>query len=171
MSDSISVSSPKITQKKASQPRRRTISRAGAVQALFQYEQSGDSIDQIILQFHQHRGGKYLEQFEEGQVPEADMKLLAQIARMAVLNQENIDQKLQALLPKEWPLRQIDSVLRAILRAAVAELDAGLPIAVVVNEYMDVTHAFLGEQAARLANGVLEAAAKYGNNHDAEKSG
>ncbi|QCE34043.1 transcription antitermination factor NusB [Acetobacteraceae bacterium] len=159
MSDSVSVSNDKTNKKTRNQFRRRTIARAGAVQALFQYEQSGDSVDQILLQFHQHRGGGHLDQFEEGKVPQADMLLLGQIFRKAALNQEKIDEELSEILPKEWSLRQIDSVLRAILRAALAELSDGLPAAITINEYMDVTHAFLSVEAARLANGVLETAA------------
>ncbi|QCE32292.1 transcription antitermination factor NusB [Acetobacteraceae bacterium] len=160
MSDSISVSHHKANKKRTGQPRQRTIARAGAVQALFQYEQSGDSVDLIILQFNQHRGGGHLEQFEEGRVPEADMLLLGKIVRKAALNQEKIDAELSEILPKQWPLKQIDSVLRAILRAALAELNDGLPTAVTINEYMDVTHAFLSDETARMLNGILETAAK-----------
>jgi N utilization substance protein B len=48
-------------------------------------------------------------------------------------------------------------VLRALLRAAVAELSMadGPPAKVVINEYLDIAHGFLSEEAGKLANGVL----------------
>ena len=52
-------------------------------------------------------------------------------------------------------------MLRALLRAAAAELLAGAepPARVVINEYLDVARGFLDEETSRFANGVLDAMA------------
>jgi len=144
--------------------RPRTAARVGAVQALFQAEQSGDSCETVIDQFVRHRLGELpgTGGFEDGRVPDAHVKLFARIVRMAVEKQNELDRLLAEALPAEWPLARLDPVLRALLRAAGAELFMrdGPPVAVVINEYLDVAHGFfIGEEPA-MANGVLQTLAR-----------
>jgi N utilization substance protein B len=129
------------------------------VQALFQSEQTGESAEVVIAQFVQHRlGGPG---YEEGGVPEADVPLFAGIVRSAAQRGDALDQAVMAHLAANWPLQRLDPVLRAVLRASAAELTdpEGPPARVVINEYLDVIRGFLDEQAARFANGVMDALA------------
>ena len=145
-------------------PRARTASRVAAVQALFQSEQAHESAEAVIDQFVRHRLGELpgTGGFEEGRVPRAEVPLFARIVRAAVAQQDTIDRMLEESLPPEWPLNRIDPVLRALMRAASAELalSDGPPARVVINEYLDVAHGFFSGEGPRLANGVLDRLAR-----------
>ncbi len=145
--------------------RTRTASRVAAVQALFQSEQAGDNAETVIDQFVRHRlgeipaeEGREARGFEDGRVPDAEAPLFAKVVRGAILQQSEIDAMLSDSLPAEWPLNRIDPVLRALLRAAVAELRMSNepPAKVVINEYMDVAKGFFTGPEPGIANAVLD---------------
>ena len=143
--------------------RPRTAARVGAVQALFQAEQGGENPETVIDQFVRHRLGELpgTGGYEDGRVPDAHVKLFGRIVREAVGAQDRIDGLLAGALPDEWPLARLDPVLRALLRAAGAELVMrdGPPVAVVINEYMDVAHGFFHGDEPKMANGLMDALA------------
>jgi N utilization substance protein B len=140
--------------------RTRTASRVAAVQALFQAEQAGDSPETVIDQFVRHRLGNPEGQdgFEDGRVPDAEVKLFQRVVREATKRQDVIDPLLADSLPPDWLLARIDPVLRALLRAAIAELsmDGGVPAKVVINEYLDVAQGFFTGPEPGIANAVLD---------------
>jgi N utilization substance protein B len=144
--------------------RPRTGARVAAVQALFQSEQAGESPEAVIDQFVRHRLGpnEAEESFGEGRVPEADVRLFAKLVRAAASNIEPIDAALAEVLAQDWPLEKLDPVLRALLRAAGAELmqKHDPPMRVVINEYLDIAHGFFAGDEPKFANGVLEALAR-----------
>ncbi len=144
--------------------RPRTAARVGAVQALFQAEQSEENPETVIDQFIRHRLGELpgTGGFEEGRLPDAHVKLFGRIVRMAVEKQGELDQLISDSLPEEWPLNRLDPVLRALLRAGGAELYMrdGPPVPVVINEYLDVAHGFFIGDEPRMANGILETLAR-----------
>jgi len=147
-------------------PRRRphTASRVAAVQALFQAEQGPENPETVIDQFVRHRLGElpHAGGFEDGRVPDARVPLFARIVRAAVHQQDTIDRMLAETLPQDWPLVRIDPVLRALLRAASAELAMadGPPARAVINEYVDVARGFFERAEPALANGVLDRIAR-----------
>ena len=57
---------------------------------------------------------------------------------------------------------RIDSILRAILRSGVFELleRTDVPAKVVINEYIQVGHAFFAQDEPRVVNGVLDKLAR-----------
>ncbi|MNL58886.1 hypothetical protein D3C87_1825630 [compost metagenome] len=59
-------------------------------------------------------------------------------------------------------LSRIDSTVRAILRAGTFELleRKDVPVAVIVTEYVEIAHAFFGEEEPKLVNAVLDRIAK-----------
>ena len=144
--------------------RPRTGSRVAAVQALYQSEQSGEPAEAVIDQFIRHRLGVLPGQdgFEDGLVPEADVRLFAAIVRKAAANGETLDTVISGHLDADWPLARLDPVLRALLRAGGAELWGGAepPARVVINEYLDIAHGFFSGEEPRFANGVLDAMAR-----------
>jgi N utilization substance protein B len=144
--------------------RPRTGARVAAVQALFQSEQAGENPETVIEQFVRHRIGpnEADEGFGEGRVPEADVKLFARLVRNTARDIEKIDAALAEVLAKDWPLEKLDPVLRALLRAAGAELAVPHepPMRVVINEYLDIAHGFFAGDEPKFANGVLEALAR-----------
>jgi len=154
------------TRKPAQKPRGRprTGARVAAVQALYQSEHTGEAAEAVIDQFIRHRIGNLpgLGGFEEGRVPEADIPLFAAIVRKAAQNGETVDSLVAGHLDPDWPLPRLDPVLRALLRAACAELWGGKepPARVVINEYLDIAHGFFSGEEPRFANGVLDAMAR-----------
>jgi N utilization substance protein B len=147
---------------KAARPR--TQSRVAAVQALFQSEHTGDTVETIVDQFIRHRLGNLpgLDGYEDGRVPDADVKLFSRIVRTAVQQQDQLDKLIADALPAEWPFMRLDPVLRALLRAAGAEFGMahGPPARVVINEYLDIAHGFFTGEEPRMANGLLDSLAR-----------
>lgn len=148
--------------------RPRTAARLAAVQALYQAEHGSISPETVLDEFVRHRvGGQEgaplaAGPLDEGAAPGADVPLLARIVRGYAVNAEALDGVVSASLAEDWPLARLDPVLRALLRAAAAELfDAkGPPARAVINEYMDVAHGFFGGEEPRFANGVLDRIAR-----------
>jgi N utilization substance protein B len=144
--------------------RTRTASRVAAVQALFQAEQAGDNPETVIDQFVKHRLGDLAGQdgFEDGRIPDAEVPLFARVVREAVRRQDAIDPLLSDALPDDWPLARLDPVLRAVIRAGVAELTMtdGPPAKVVINEYLDIARGFFAGPEPGLVNAVLDKVAR-----------
>jgi N utilization substance protein B len=142
---------------------------------LFQIEQSEENPETVIDQFVRYRLGELpgTGGFEEGRVPDAHVKLFGRIVRMAVEKQDELDRMLADSLPAEWPLGRLDPVLRALLRAGGAELFMrdGPPVAVVINEYLDVAHGFFIGDEPRMANGILETLARVLRPKEAKSGG
>ena len=148
----------------AAKGRPRTASRVAAVQALFQSEQGGEAVETVVDQFVRHRLGELpgTGGFDEGRAPDADVALFGRIVRTAVQQQDRLDGLVAGALPAEWPFTRLDPVLRALLRAAGAELTMadGPPARVVINEYLDVAHGFFTGDEPRMANGLLDRLAR-----------
>ncbi len=148
----------------AGKTRPRTASRAAAVQALFQSEQTGENAEAVVDQFVRHRLGELpgTDGYEDGRVPDADVPLFARIVRAAVLQQSETDRLVSEALPAGWPFARLDPVLRALMRAAGAELSSkeGPPARVVINEYLDIAHGFFSGEEPRMANGLLDSLAR-----------
>ena len=144
----------------ANRARPRTAARVGAVQALFQSEQGADNPESVIDQFVRHRLGELpgTGGYEEGRVPDADVRLFARIVRTAVEQQDRLDSLIAEALPADWPMGRLDPVLRALLRAASGELTMadGPPGRVVINEYLDVAGGFFSGDEPRMVNGLLD---------------
>lgn len=135
-----------------------------AVQALFQSEQAGENPETVIDQFVRHRLGAEPggDSYEDGRIPGAEVPLFASIVRGAVLRQDKIDAMIVETLPADWPLGRIDPVLRALLRAAAAELtsESRAPPKVVINEYLDIASGFFSGPEPGLVNAVLDRLAR-----------
>ncbi|GBQ96804.1 N utilization substance protein B [Gluconacetobacter liquefaciens] len=147
--------------------RSRTASRVAVVQALFQIEQGGDTPEAVIQQFLRHRlmvtpASDQGAEYEDGRVPEADIRLFEQVARSAVARREQIDALIVDVLPASWPVGRLDPVLRALLRAAGGELAVvgGVPTRVIINEYLDIAHGFFSGDEPKMVNGVLDTMAR-----------
>jgi N utilization substance protein B len=151
-----------MTDDKPLRPRRRTdgrsrsASRLGVVQALYQMELSDQDSESALAEFVEHRLGQEL---EGEQYPEADNKYFSQILRGVVAQQAEIDGVLAKATGANWAFDRIDTIMRAILRAAVYELiaHAGVPAKVVVNEYLTVASAFYedGSEETGYIGGIL----------------
>ena len=133
----------------------RSAARLYAVQALFQMEQSGQTVDAIRDEFMDHRFGAV---YDGDALAEGDPDHFARVMEDAVNYQASIDQATDRALVAKWPIARSDPTLRALFRAAGAELrDTGTPPRVVITEYVDVARAFFPDgQEPKFVNAVLD---------------
>ncbi|MEM1063973.1 MAG: transcription antitermination factor NusB [Pseudomonadota bacterium] len=133
----------------------RSAARLYAVQALFQMEAAGQSADAVIREFEDHRFGAT---YEDGEMAEGDVDHFRGLVGDAVNHQARIDQMTDRALVEKWPIARIDPTLRALFRAAGAELAEGAaPPRVVISEFVDVAKAFFPEgREPKFVNAVLD---------------
>ena len=129
----------------------RSAARLAAVQAIYQMELTGADAEVVTDEFIEHR-------FVRGIENAPDEAFFGEIVRGVPHHQAEIDKSLASCLSKDWKLQRIDSTLRAILRAATYELIAqkDVPAKVVIDEYLDVAHAFSNADEASFVNAVLD---------------
>ena len=134
---------------------KKTAARLYATQALFQMEVSHSSVHEIILEFEMHRIGAKI---DENTYNQADITMFREILHKAVEAQSKIDQLTDFSLKDTWPLKRIDPTLRALFRAAVAEILINkTPTKAVINEFIEIAKAFFpGGREPKLVNGVLD---------------
>lgn len=133
----------------------KSAARLYAVQALFQLEASGQSIDRVSQEFTNYRFGA---EQEGEELIDGDVDFFRQILEDAVTYQAAIDQLTDRALVAKWPIARIDPTLRALFRAAGAELEDGsTPPRVVITEYVDVAKAFFDDgKEPKFVNAVLD---------------
>ena len=141
--------------KAANRKQMKSASRLYAVQALFQMESSGQTVEAVTGEFETHRFGAV---YDEDEMAEGDVELFRAIVNHAVNLQARIDQMTDRALVAKWPIARIDPVLRALFRAAGAELiEIPTPPRVAITEYVDVAKAFFPEgKEAKFVNAVLD---------------
>lgn len=142
---------------------RRRAARFGAIQALYQAELTGRQIEAVILEFERHRLADLLEPLEgNGPRPEVDRQWFARLTRGAFRQACELDPMIAATLAEGWSLQRAGYLLRAFLRAGAYELASKpeVPVSVVINEYVELAHAFLSRDEARFINAVLDRLAR-----------
>jgi N utilization substance protein B len=134
----------------------RTTGRLVAVQALFQIEQTKESASAVVLEFMTHR-------LKEGEtrVSKSTTSFFTKLVEGTWKTHEKSDEMIRATLKPGWTLERIEPVTRAILRAALYEvLESQTPAAVIMDEYLTITHRFFDEKEVAFVNGVLNAIAR-----------
>ncbi|NCO21567.1 MAG: transcription antitermination factor NusB [Rhodobacterales bacterium] len=143
----------------------KSASRLYAVQALFQMEHSGQTIERVRIEFEDHRFGAI---YDGDEMIEGDVDHFRRLLDDAVNHQAKIDQLTDRALVAKWPIARIDPTLRALFRAAGAELTAGdAPPKVIITEYVDVAKAFFPDgREPKFVNGVLDHMAREARPQD-----
>jgi transcription antitermination protein NusB len=138
---------------------RRGAARLAAVQALYQMDIAGTPVNDILAQFERHWLGQ---EVEGSQYLPAEAAYFRQIVEGVVEAQRRLDPMIDRALAGGWPLKRVETVLRAVLRAGAYELDGrrDVPARVVVSEYVDVANAFLDGDETGMVNAVLDALAR-----------
>ena len=134
---------------------KKSASRLYAVQALFQMEVSQSSVAEITEEFEMHRIGAKI---GDHVYNNADIKMFRDILLRAVKDQSIIDKLTNNSLKNTWPLNRIDPTLRALFRAAIAEILLNkTPIKATINEFIEIAKAFFPDgKEAKLVNAVLD---------------
>lgn len=147
----------------------RGAARLAAVQALYQMDIGGAGVLEIVAEYEAHRLGS---EIDGEQYRPADAAWFRAVVSGVVENQRTLDPVIRANLTEDWPLSRLDATLRAILRAGAWELSAkkDVPVAVIVNEYVDVARAFFEDDEPKIVNAVLDRLGrKYRNEPKPEK--
>ncbi len=140
-------------------PKKRSVSRLAAVQALYQVFFRGETPALVIRQFIENNI------LEENFIPISntlDVSLFSQLVLGVSEKQMMLDGILRQNLSPEWPFERIDPIIIAILRCGLFEILTfiEIPIPVIISEYIDVGHAFFGEKEAHFINGFLDRLAR-----------
>jgi N utilization substance protein B len=137
----------------------RSAARLAAVQALYQMDVAGKGLVDALAEFEAHWIGREVEGVE---FQPAENAFFRDLLAGVVEHQRPIDQRVDATLAAGWPLKRVEAVLRAILRAGAYELmfRKDVPVRVAITEYVDVTHGFYGEDEPGLVNAVLDTVAR-----------
>lgn len=150
---------PARDDKDARKANKRGAARLAAVQALYQMDLAGTGLNEILVEFESHWIGR---EVEGAQYLPAEAAFFRDIVSGVVHEQRELDPLIDEALSKGWPLKRIETVLRAALRAGAYELihRTDVPARVVVAEYADVVAAFVERDETGMVNAVLDQLAR-----------
>ncbi|HEB95461.1 MAG TPA: transcription antitermination factor NusB [Sedimenticola thiotaurini] len=129
--------------------RRKSQARHHAVQAIYQWQMTGQDIGEIRDQF-----------LSEQEVGDFDVAYFERLLRGVPTHLGELDQALGPCLDRS--IESVDPVERAILRIGAFELlhQPDVPYRVVINEAVERAKVFGAEQGHRFVNGVLDRLAR-----------
>lgn len=138
---------------------KRAAARLAAVQALYEMEVSGKGLNETLAEFETFWIGH---EIEGEQYKPAEVALFRDVVAGVLAEQVPLDRLVDSTLTNGWPLRRVEAVVRAILRAGAYELRqrSDIPARVVIKEYVDVAGAFYERDESGLVNAVLDALAR-----------
>jgi transcription antitermination protein NusB len=139
--------------------RARSAARLAAVQALYQMDMEKIGLARLLDEFHSHRLG---EEIEDARIAKAEQSFFDDVVSGVDARRAEIDSLIAANLGEQWKLSRIDKTMLQILRAGTYELIARADVSTstVINEYLDVAHAFFDAKDAKFVNGLLDAVAR-----------
>jgi N utilization substance protein B len=160
---------PKQERKEDRKANRRGAARLAAVQALYQMDIAGTDLNEILAEFESLRlgnevdGDKYLP---------AEAAFFRDIVRGVVADQRKLDPAIDQALAKGWPLKRVEALLRAVLRAGCYEImnKPDIPARVIVSEYVDVANAFVDRDETGMVNAVLDMLARSSRGQEFDKA-
>ncbi|HET6564214.1 MAG TPA: transcription antitermination factor NusB [Xanthomonadales bacterium] len=123
--------------------------RRRALQALYQWQLTGQDAGVILLQFRQTQDFKGV-----------DLEYFEQLVRGVVNQREELDEKLQPFLDRS--ILVVDNIEKNVLRLGAWELlnEPQLQFRIIIDEAIDLAHRFGAEQGHAFVNGVLDKAAR-----------
>lgn len=135
------------------EPRRRA--RRRALQAIYQWQMTGQDAGDILRQFH-----------DAQDMSNVDAEHFETLLRGVSSRQPSIDEALQVFLDR--PIAQIDVMELVVLRIGAYELlhCPELPVRVVLDECVDLANRFGSEQGHSYVNAVLDKASHQWRPHE-----
>src|SRR4029453_5757545 len=110
---------------------------------------AGTGLNEILAEFERHWIGR---EVEGAQYLPAEAAFFPAGVPGGVGERASLGPLVDKVLSEGWPLKRIEAILRAVLRAGAYELGhrGDVPARVVVSEYVDVANAFLDRIARKL---------------------
>ncbi|MFH1663075.1 MAG: transcription antitermination factor NusB [Chloroflexota bacterium] len=114
-------------------------------QALYEIDFTGHNVDDVVNNLLADKG-----------LSEENNAFVRQQVSGVILNKQEIDENIKRFAPA-WPINQLPTVDRNILRFAIFELlmDNKVPISIAINEAVELAKKFGSDSSARFVNGVL----------------
>ena len=137
----------------------RSAARLAIVQALYQMDVTGKGINEILAEFESFWIGR---EVEGDEYKPAELTFFRDVLAGVLKEQRAIDPLIDRTLAESWPLKRVEAVMRAVLRAGAYELKvrADIPARVVIAEYVSVASAFFEREEAGMTNAVLDRLAR-----------
>jgi transcription antitermination protein NusB len=147
---------------------KRSAARLAAVQALYQMDIAGKGLAEAMAEFEAHWIGREVEGVE---FRPAEAAFFRDILSGVIREQKAIDRRVDTALADGWPLKRVEAVLRAVLRAGAYEVlfRRDVPVRAAISEYVDVARAFYGDDEPGLVNAVLDSVARETRGDELEK--
>ena len=132
--------------------------RMSAVQGLYEIEIGGCSCDEIILDYIQKRWFPIIPKNSMGQNKAKFSSLVKGVTTKKLV----LDDLITGSLDKGRKVEGLDVLMKSILRAGIYEIleEVKTPIAVIIDEYVEIANAFYLENEPALVNAILD---KVGN--------
>ncbi len=129
----------------------RHLARSVAMQSLFEWDFQGKNKKKLLEIVERNKK-------EFGPGIEEEYGFIDRLVKETIVNLPKIDKIIEKAAP-EWPIQQITSVDRAVLRLGLYELLFGnhdeVPPKVAINESIELAKSFGGESSGKFVNGVL----------------
>jgi N utilization substance protein B len=137
----------------------RSAARLAIVQALYQMDVTGKGLNEILAEFESFWIGR---EVEGDEYKPAEVQFFRDVLAGVLKEQRAIDPLIDRTLSEGWPLKRVEAVMRAVLRAGAYELKmrTDVPARVVITEYVAVASAFFEREEAGMTNAVLDRLAR-----------
>ncbi|MBU0573344.1 MAG: transcription antitermination factor NusB [Candidatus Margulisbacteria bacterium] len=131
---------------------KRSTSRRVAMQAIYQADMAGISIDEALNNI-----------FDQEQFIDETREFALDLATAALGRKDEID-AIIAKYSKNWPLERMNKVDKSILRLAIYEIISGeMAPSIVINEALELAKKYSANESAKFINGILGAFVKERN--------
>lgn len=119
--------------------------RVAALQAMYEIDSSGHSPDVVIEQ-----------RLKDDDLPESGAKFARELVQGVKTHQDRLDTLIGRYAP-EWPVDQIATIDRNVLRISIYEIlfCPDTPTKVAINEAVELAKQFGSDSSGRFVNGVL----------------
>lgn len=116
-----------------------------ALQALYETDFTGHSAGAVVTRL-----------LEEKDLSGENAEFARDLVNGVITHRETIDEYIHRFAPA-WPIDQISTVDRNILRLAIFEIliDNKVPLKVIINEAVELAKSFGAESSSKFINGVL----------------
>ena len=134
------------------------LARLAAVQGLYRIALTGHPATDIICDFREHPP-----ELDSGEtLTNMDKELFGEIVTGVTEQEKTLDEMLAGAFDAKVSADRMEILLRAILRAGAYELHhhGKIPAGIIINDYVDVAHAFFDAKEPGLVNAILDKLAK-----------
>ena len=148
----------RIMKKSSTHHNAKRLARLAAVQGLYQIELTGRKPSEIIGEFARNPSVLLGDEGEEVRSAQVDQDLFRAVVGGVTADTTALDDLLKGAFSASISSDRVEVLLRAILRAGAYELhqQPKIPAGVIINDYVDVAHAFFDSREPGLVNGVLD---------------